>query len=213
MNTQGHDEADEYLHSLETFFSLVFKRMLSIERYPQFLYRLTKDYQTESKCFSAIRNMSNGLMQQLKHHSKETKTLSTEDTLERKPAQNFVENLYDLAENNPSLTEEHIKDHIDTMVVAGHDTTATTMSNLLLMLAMHPEVQEMVYQEVMSTCPDKEKPVSIEDANNLVYTEMVCKETMRLFPVGPLLGRECTADVKLDGKMEGRRSDAKKYNG
>ncbi|ETN61351.1 cytochrome P450 [Anopheles darlingi] len=200
MNTQGHDGADDYLHSLDTFFSLVFKRMLSIERYPLFLYRLTKDYKTETNCINAIRNMSNDLMRQLKQHSKEAKTVSTEDTLERKPPQNFVDNLYDLAESNPSLTEEHIQDHIDTMIVAGHDTTATTMSNLLLMLAMHPEVQEMVYQEVMNTCPDKEKPVSIEDANNLVYTEMVCKETMRLFPVGPLIGRECTADVKLDEK-------------
>ncbi|XP_052870330.1 cytochrome P450 4C1-like [Anopheles cruzii] len=200
MNTQGHNEADDYLHSLETFFSLVFKRMLSIERYPQFLYSFTRDFKVETKCINTIKSMSNDLMRELKQESKQTKPLSVTDTFERKPPQNFVDNLNDLAKSNPSLTEEHIKDHIDTMVVAGHDTTATTMSNLLLMLAMYPEVQEKVYEEVMAVCPDKTKPVSIEDTNNLVYTEMVCKETMRLFPVGPLIGRKCTEDVKLDEK-------------
>uniref|UniRef100_A0A182LSZ4 Cytochrome P450 n=1 Tax=Anopheles culicifacies TaxID=139723 RepID=A0A182LSZ4_9DIPT len=201
LNTQGNDGADEYLHCLDTFFSLVFKRMLHIERYPESIYRLTKDYELESNCVNIIRNMSLDLMKDLKEKSKQAKATSIkEEAYGSKPALNFAENLFDLADNNPSLTDEHIKDHVDTMIVAGHDTTATTMSNLLLMLAMHPDVQEMVYQEVMSVCPDVTKPVTMEDANNLVYTEMVCKETMRLFPVGPLIGRKCVADVKLDDK-------------
>uniref|UniRef100_A0A182VPE8 Uncharacterized protein n=2 Tax=Anopheles merus TaxID=30066 RepID=A0A182VPE8_ANOME len=200
LNTQGNDGADEYLHCLDTFFSLVFKRILHLERYSESIYRLTKDYELETNCVNIIRNMSLDLMKELKENYKNSKATVKEDAYERKPALNFAENLFELAENNPSLPEDHIKDHIDTMIVAGHDTTATTMSNLLLMLAMHPEVQEMVYQEVMSVCPDKSKPVTMEDANNLAYTEMVCKETMRLFPVGPLIGRKCVADVKLDDK-------------
>uniref|UniRef100_A0A182Q6G4 Cytochrome P450 n=1 Tax=Anopheles farauti TaxID=69004 RepID=A0A182Q6G4_9DIPT len=109
---------------------------------------------------------------------------------EQKTSQIFADNLFDIAEKNSSLTEEHIQDHIDTMIAAGHDTTATTMSNLLLMLAIHPEVQETVYQEVMSVCPDKTKPITMEEANKLVYTEMVCKETMRLFPKNTPFQRE-----------------------
>ncbi|KFB52027.1 AGAP002195-PB-like protein [Anopheles sinensis] len=201
LNTQGHDEADEYLHSLDTFFSLVFKRMLNVERYPERLYRLTKDFETETSCLKVIRDMSHDLMQQLKVNSQQTKTQPEKaDSCERKPNLNFAESLFDIAEHNPRWNEGNIRDHIDTMIVAGHDTTATTMSNLLLMLAIHPEVQEAVYQEVMSICPDKSKPVTTEEANGLVYTEMVCKETMRLFPVGPIIGRTCTADVKLDEK-------------
>uniref|UniRef100_A0A182Q9E0 Cytochrome P450 n=1 Tax=Anopheles farauti TaxID=69004 RepID=A0A182Q9E0_9DIPT len=200
LNTQGHDGADEYLHSLDTFFSLVFKRMLHVERYPDRVYRLTKDYETERNCLNIIRNMSLDLMQELKANSKQAKATSAEQAYEGRPALNFAQTLFDLAEYTPSLTAEHVKDHMDTMIVAGHDTTATTMSNLLLMLAIHPEVQERVYQEVMSVCPDLTKPVTMEEANKLVYTEMVCKETMRLFPVGPLIGRKCVADVKLDDK-------------
>ncbi|XP_058129971.1 cytochrome P450 4C1-like [Anopheles ziemanni] len=200
LNMQSHDEADAYLNSLDTFFSLIFKRILSVHRYPKWLYRLTEDYKTETKCWDTIRGMSKRLLQEWKQQPRQTEVRPNDDSYGRKPALNFADNLFDVAENNPSLTDEHIMDHIDTIIAAGHDTTATTVSNLLLMLAIHPEVQEAVYQEVMSVCPDKSKPVTTEEANGLVYTEMVCKETMRLFPVGPLLGRKCVADVQLDEK-------------
>uniref|UniRef100_A0A182JN73 Uncharacterized protein n=1 Tax=Anopheles atroparvus TaxID=41427 RepID=A0A182JN73_ANOAO len=151
LNTQGHDGADEYLHSMDTFFSLVFKRILHVERYPEHVYRLTKDFQTETNCVNIIRGMSHDLMQQLKLNSKKNRAQQQkEDACGRKPNLNFAESLFEIAEHNPRWQEKHIRDHIDTIIAAGHDTTATTMSNLLLMLAIHQDVQEAVYQEVMS---------------------------------------------------------------
>ncbi|XP_035895145.1 cytochrome P450 4C1-like isoform X1 [Anopheles stephensi] len=201
LNTQGHDGADEYLRCLDTFLSLVFKRVLHVERYLEGIYRLTTDYQIETNCVNIIRNMSLDLMKEVKENSKDSRSVTEQEAAyEGKPALNFADSLSKLAKHNPSLTEDHIKDHIDTMIMAGHDTTATTISNMLLMLAMHPEVQELVYQEVMCVCPDSSSPVTTEEANSLVYTEMVCKETMRLFPVAPVIGRKCVADVKLDDK-------------
>uniref|UniRef100_A0A182J2I6 Uncharacterized protein n=1 Tax=Anopheles atroparvus TaxID=41427 RepID=A0A182J2I6_ANOAO len=147
-----------------------------------------------------IRDISKRLLQERKLHPRQTELLQQGDNFGRKPALNFADNLFDEAENNPSLTEEHLLDHIHTIILGGNDTTTTTMSNLVLMLAIHQDVQEAVYQEVISECPDKTKPITTEEANSLAYTEMVCKETMRLFPVGPLLARKCLADVKLDEK-------------
>ncbi|XP_049287424.1 cytochrome P450 4C1-like isoform X2 [Anopheles funestus] len=200
LNTQGHDGADEYLRCLDTFLSLVFKRVLHLERYLESIYRLTTDYKVETNCVNIIRNMSLDLMKKVKENSKPFNDIAHEETYGSKPVFNFADSLSNLAKHNPSLTEDHIKDHIDTMIMAGHDTTANTISKMLLMMAMHPEVQELVYQEVMSVCPDRTRPVTTEEANNLVYTEMVCKETMRLFPIAPVIGRKCVADVKLDDK-------------
>ena len=112
--------------------------------------------------------MSLDLMKEVKENAHQAQQQPVEETYGGKPALNFAHSLSSLAKHNPSLTEDHIKDHIDTMIMAGHDTTATTIANLLLMLAMHSEVQEMVYQEVMSVCPDKSKPVLHLQCNGLL---------------------------------------------
>lgn len=69
------------------------------------------------------------------------------------------------------------------------------------MLGMHPEVQAKVFEEQQAIFGDSDRSVSINELNQMIYLERVIKETMRLFPVGPLFGRKCTEDVKLS-KLE-----------
>lgn len=73
------------------------------------------------------------------------------------------------------------------------------MSAVLLMLAMHQDIQEKVIQEFNSVfnCADEE--VDNIDFKKLEYFDLVIKETMRLFPIAPFIGRKMTADMKLDG--------------
>lgn len=47
-----------------------------------------------------------------------------------------------------------------------------------------------------------DKPVEYSDLPKLQYLEMVIKETMRIFPVGPIIVRAITGDIELDGKKE-----------
>lgn len=69
------------------------------------------------------------------------------------------------------------------------------MAHALLMLAMHPEMQEKVFQEVRSVGGDGE--LSYEDVAELTYTEMVLKETLRLFPPAPLVARLIKEPTKV----------------
>jgi cytochrome P450 len=66
-----------------------------------------------------------------------------------------------------------------------------------MMLAIHQEVQQKVYEEVKTffdSCCDE--PTS-KDVDNLPYLEMVVKETMRLFPAASMVGRQTTGPVKM----------------
>lgn len=64
------------------------------------------------------------------------------------------------------------------------------------MMAMHPAVQHRVYDEIQLL--DLSQPLSYDDVTGrLPYTEMVIKETMRLFPITGVLPREIAVDVKL----------------
>ena len=64
------------------------------------------------------------------------------------------------------------------------------------MLAMHKDVQGKVYDEIKSWMENSD-PSTLNDVNNLSYLEMVVKETMRLFPVGALVGRFSSGNVVL----------------
>lgn len=67
------------------------------------------------------------------------------------------------------------------------------------MLAMHPEVQEKLVQELNSVFNDDEDEVDNEKLKSLKYLDLVVKETLRLFPVAPVIGRKVTSDLILDG--------------
>jgi len=44
---------------------------------------------------------------------------------------------------------------------------------------------------------DSDQTITIEDTTKLVYLEQVLRETLRLFPVGPVLLRQLQDDVKI----------------
>ncbi|KAL1394468.1 hypothetical protein pipiens_011932 [Culex pipiens pipiens] len=94
---------------------------------------------------------------------------------------------------------EAIQDHLETIIFAGSETTATTLATTLLMLAINRDVQEKVFQEISTVCPNPFEREFIDQGalSQLVYTEQVVKETMRLFPIGPIVARKATGDVQL----------------
>lgn len=81
--------------------------------------------------------------------------------------------------------------------VQGFDTTSLTGSFVLLMLAMHPEYQERVFEELQSIFPDQSSNVTSADLNQLQYTNLFIKETMRLNPAAPFITRVTKADITI----------------
>lgn len=66
------------------------------------------------------------------------------------------------------------------------------------MLAMHPHLQERVFDELATVMAHSDTPLAIEHIPKLVHTDRFIKETLRLFPVVPLASRYATADARLD---------------
>ena len=94
------------------------------------------------------------------------------------------------------LEEEDMMDHLITMVAAGHDTTAFFSCYMSYLLALNPEHQERLREEVFSVMGDREV-VTKEDLGNFPYMRRVMQETLRLYPTIPQVTRQATKDVKL----------------
>lgn len=78
------------------------------------------------------------------------------------------------------------------------------------MLALHQDYQEMVYQEIISICPNIDAPVTPEDLSQFLYTERFIKETMRLLPTVPLTARQAKSDFYVGEKAVNNKISFKK---
>jgi cytochrome P450 len=102
-------------------------------------------------------------------------------------------------EEGRAMDERQLRDEAVTMVLAGHETTALTLSWTTWLLGRHPEVMARVRAEVQAVLGDR--PASWEDLARLRYTEQVMQESMRLYPPARILGRETQQPVKV-GEIE-----------
>lgn len=79
----------------------------------------------------------------------------------------------------------------------GYETTALSISHTVLLLAIHQDIQDKVVAELNEVYYDENELPDYDILSKLVYTEMVIKESLRFFPVAPLIVRETTGDVPL----------------
>ena len=102
-------------------------------------------------------------------------------------------------EHGPVVERTHIKAVVMTMIIAGIDTSSTTVEWAMSELLKHPRVMKKLQDELESVVGMKRK-VEETDMEKLPYLDLVVKETLRLYPVVPLLvPRECREDVTIDG--------------
>lgn len=112
--------------------------------------------------------------------------------------QNLINCLLKL-KSQGAVTDEEIREHVNLVVFAGHDTSAFTIAHTILLLAMHPRVDRLVMAELEEVFGDQplDTDLTMKQVNQLFYLEQVIKESLRLFPVAPCVVRHCTEDTKL----------------
>ncbi|MFJ8648637.1 cytochrome P450 [Streptomyces sp. NPDC093546] len=100
------------------------------------------------------------------------------------------------ADTGEALTDVEVRDQIMTILFAGTETTASTLSWAFHELARHPEVERQLVAEIEEVVGDR--PVTMEDVPRLAAIRRVLDEVIRLYGV-TLLMRRATAEVDLGG--------------
>ena len=80
------------------------------------------------------------------------------------------------------LTDNEVIAQSMVFLLAGYDTSSITLSLTVYHLAINPEIQERVYEEVERVCPGD--TICYESIHELVYLDAVISETLRLYPPG-----------------------------
>jgi unspecific monooxygenase len=97
-------------------------------------------------------------------------------------------------ESGESFTDEQLGDQVATMILAGHETTATALFWSLYLLALDPATQEQLAAEVAGATVNG--ALAIE---RLKFTRSVVDETMRLYPPAFLIARSAAAPDTVGG--------------
>ncbi|KAI5652185.1 cytochrome p450 domain-containing protein [Phthorimaea operculella] len=84
-----------------------------------------------------------------------------------------------------------------TFLQAGFETTSTTMSFLLYELALNPEVQDRLAEEIREVSAKHGGKIDFNTIQELTYLDMVVSETMRKWPAVQFVDRRCVKDYNL----------------
>jgi cytochrome P450 len=95
------------------------------------------------------------------------------------------------------MTDRQLRDEAMTLFLAGHDTTALTLTWGWYLLARHPEVAEALAAEADSILAGRAP--SPEDWPRLRYADAVAHEIMRLYPSAYLIGRQAIEACEIGG--------------
>ncbi|XP_023221776.1 cytochrome P450 4V2-like [Centruroides sculpturatus] len=99
---------------------------------------------------------------------------------------------------NGNLSEEDVREEVDTFMFEGHDTTAMGISWTLYFLGLYKDIQNKVYEELFEIFgDDKERSITSGDVKQMKYLECVIKESMRLCPPVPFIARYCNKEINI----------------
>ncbi|WP_433259925.1 cytochrome P450 [Actinosynnema sp. CS-041913] len=100
-------------------------------------------------------------------------------------------------EPDPRVGQRRMQDELITLLLAGHETTASTLGWTCHLVDRHPEVWERLNAEAVEVLGDRLP--GHQDLHRLRYTTMVVEEAMRLYPPVWILTREAQQDDEVGG--------------
>ncbi|XP_025831452.1 cytochrome P450 4d2 isoform X2 [Agrilus planipennis] len=195
------DKESKYASSVEDLCSLVIKRGINIVYKLEFLYQRTNLYKQELQALDVLHSTTQSVIKNKKAkmgNSSVTDETENEYGIKKKLA--FLDLLLQSTIDGRPLSDAELQDEVSTFMFAGHDTTASAISFVLYNLSLYPDIQNKVVMEQKLIFSDNfDRTCSYSDLNEMKYLEAVIKESLRLFPSVPMIGRMHDEDIEFDG--------------
>ncbi|XP_073450031.1 cytochrome P450 4B1-like isoform X1 [Aquarana catesbeiana] len=192
------DRDNPYTQAVLTLTYLVNERLCYFPYHSNLIFNLSKDGQRFHKASKITHQFTDMVIKQRKE------SLQNEEELEKIQQKRHLDFLDILLcardENGQGLSDEDLRAEVDTFMFEGHDTTASGISWILYCMAQYPEHQQKCREEIREVLGDRDT-MGWEDLNQLHYTTLCIKESLRLCPPVPLLGRQLNKPITFcDGR-------------
>ncbi|XP_050329316.1 cytochrome P450 4d1 [Bactrocera neohumeralis] len=220
VSVHAQTNADsEYVQAVRTISTVIHKRMFDIIYRFDLTYRFTKLAREEKRALSVLHGFTERIIMQRRRELLRAQENPLNAAADKNPMngysatdndadvgakrkQAFLDILLHAEIDGKPLSNLDIREEVDTFMFEGHDTTSAAITFFFYNIATYPECQRKCYAEIVDIFgKDTSKPVTYEALNNLTYVELCIKETLRLFPSVPLLGRKVTQECEINGKV------------
>ncbi|GJQ77316.1 hypothetical protein Trydic_g20296, partial [Trypoxylus dichotomus] len=152
LNVQGNKNM-QYTTDIHEMSAIVIRRLFSpFKRHP-WLYRLTKDYKSETKIIGRIRGLTQRVIDDRKRIKANMEINNTNgelanNTIEKSKRKSLLDILLEAEIDGRPLTNTELIDETQSFLFAGHDTSAMCISLCLYCLSKHQYVQANVVKEL-----------------------------------------------------------------
>lgn len=101
-------------------------------------------------------------------------------------------------EHDQPMSQDLVRDEMASIFLAGHETTAITLSWVMFLLERNPECEKRLHQELDEVLNGATP--RFEDISKLVYTRAVIDETLRLYPPVHVFSRQALEEDEIMGQ-------------
>lgn len=204
------DASSSYVNAVNRLGELFLRRLSKPLLWVDFIFRASYLGTEYYRCLDTLHSFTRKVIADRKLKLKEeidAGVLSTSETGEMKTRSNIRRPFLDLMlmehlKNSGAITDEGIREEVDTLMFAGHDTTAMGISWALFLIGHSPKEQEKIHDELdFIFGDDRERHVTEDDLKEMKYLECAIKESHRIYPPVPFISRTCEEPFELAGVM------------
>ncbi|XP_042869049.1 cytochrome P450 4c3-like [Penaeus japonicus] len=197
------DNESQYVKAVYRIGALVQLRQARPWLQPDILFKLSGYQKEHDACLKLLHDFAyetirNRRKEYLEWKRTKSQTSAEDEAIGKKKRLAFLDLLLEYSEEVSRLSDEDIREEVDTFMFEGHDTTAAAINWSLYLLGTNPDVQARVHDELDSIFGDSDRPVTMADLREMKLTENCIKEALRLFPSVPFLARELKEDVVIN---------------
>ncbi|KAL0278412.1 UNVERIFIED_CONTAM: hypothetical protein PYX00_000241 [Menopon gallinae] len=202
VNVHAQKSIDlKYTQSVLRITAIVLERINKLWLHPNFIFNKTSLGKEHQMHLDITKDFVDNIIRERKKVRQQNGSAKNDekkvDIRKRKLA--FLDLLLETqAEGKYQLTDEEIREEVDNIVFAGHDTTTASITWAIYLIGLHRDVQENLYneqKEIMGS--DTQRPITQEDITKMNLLDRVIKESLRMYPSVPLISRVLEEDSKF----------------
>ncbi|KAF5297163.1 hypothetical protein FQR65_LT10062 [Abscondita terminalis] len=211
---ESNKSMKQYVEATQKIGKLLLRRIRRPWLYFKYSYLISSNKYEE---MSTLKTLHDFTMSVIKEQKKSFKSMDVVEYNEStgnfkvKKRLALLDLLMTLKYHGADITDEGIREEVDTFTFEGHDTTAVAISFALMLIANHRDVQvsyvtldnyllffllqDKIFNEIQEVTENFNKTIAFEDLSKFSYLELVIKESLRLYPSVPTIGRKTSADI------------------